>query len=332
MIHIRTASRLHFGLLSLPEGDRTTWPDREGRPVVPARRFGGLGLMVEEPGVALSVHAAPAWSAVGPSAQRALDLAQRFAQSLPRHMVRPCAIAMHRCARQHVGLGSGTQLGLAIARAVNLELGMRPLDVAALSASVGRGLRSGVGAHGFVEGGLIVDGGRRQDNGIAPIVARHAFPEEWPILFVVPQGEAGRHGPAEAALFEELLHEPPSLAATEALCRLVLLGVLPAVSERDYASLAEALFDFNARAGELFAPVQHGIYQSALTAELIRCLRANGVQAAGQSSWGPAVFGISDDPEKADSAARAISDQFNLSPDEVIVTRACNHGARVTIG
>ena len=40
MVRVQTASRLHFGLLSLaPEGGR--WPDRVGAPVLPARRFGG---------------------------------------------------------------------------------------------------------------------------------------------------------------------------------------------------------------------------------------------------------------------------------------------------
>ena len=78
-----TPSRLHFGLLSLA-GEGEAWPDRRGERVLPARRFGGVGLMVERPGVHVAASAAAAWSADGPLAEPALALALRFAEAVRR--------------------------------------------------------------------------------------------------------------------------------------------------------------------------------------------------------------------------------------------------------
>ena len=43
-------------------------------------------------------------------------------------------------------------------------------------------------------------------------------------------------------------------------CRLVLLGMLPALVERDFDSFGEALYDFNRRVGEMFRPWQGDLY------------------------------------------------------------------------
>jgi predicted sugar kinase len=67
MIRVATASRLHFGLLGLAAATER-WHDREGAPTLPARTFGGVGLMVERPGIILRAEPADAWSAVGPLA------------------------------------------------------------------------------------------------------------------------------------------------------------------------------------------------------------------------------------------------------------------------
>ncbi len=329
MIHIRTASRLHFGLLSLPGSMH--WPDREGRKVVPARQFGGVGLMVESPGIALRVEKSSTWSAEGPLADRALKFAQQCVPSLAP-TVEPCRLTIEGCAPQHAGLGTGTQLGLAVALALNLEMGLPRANAAALAAVVERGLRSALGVHGFDEGGFLVEGGKNRLSSISPLVARQSFPEDWPIILVIGPGEAGQHGAEEMQMFERLSGAPPSIRTTEALCRLVLLGLLPALAHGDYAAFAEALHDFNARSGELFEHVQHGIYSSARAAELIVWLRREGVPAAGQSSWGPTVFGIVDDVERARAVVRRVREVFGLPQDQVVLTRASNAGARVTTG
>jgi beta-RFAP synthase len=325
---VRTGGRLHLGLLSLPaDGER--WPDREGSPTLRARRFGGVGLMLDGPGLSLRAEPAEVWSAEGPLAERALDFARRAAGLVPAVRTAGASPAAHSswpprrliveaAPREHVGLGVGTQLGLAVARALTASWGL-DLPAPTLAHLAGRGRRSALGVHGFAEGGFLVEAGKLGEE-LSPLVARLAFPDDWRVVFVVPAGEAGRHGPAEREAFERLT---APLAATEALCRLVLLGLLPALAARDLAAFSEALFDFNARAGDLFAAAQGGVYSGA-AADLIAWLRGQGVRGVGQSSWGPGVFAIvGDEPEATAIAGRA---EARFPQAEVYVGRGRNAG------
>src|SRR5262245_51474986 len=94
MIRVETGSRLHFGLFHL--GSEESWPNVDGEPVVPTRRFGGVGLMVDSPGILLAVEPAPAWSASGPLAERALEFARRFASSLVAQELSPRRLTVER--------------------------------------------------------------------------------------------------------------------------------------------------------------------------------------------------------------------------------------------
>src|SRR5260370_41078345 len=65
----QTGSRMDFGLLSFPSG--LNWPNHLGEVTMPARRFGGVGLMVQSPGIELQIRPTKNWSAQGPLAERA---------------------------------------------------------------------------------------------------------------------------------------------------------------------------------------------------------------------------------------------------------------------
>src|SRR5262249_58308056 len=106
MPRVEPGSRLHFGLLRPPPSDGD-------------RGFGGCGLMVEAPAVRVAVEPAAGWSATGPAADRALAVARRVAGD-----GRPLRVTVEACPPEHVGLGTGTQLSLAVARAV-LQLAPR---------------------------------------------------------------------------------------------------------------------------------------------------------------------------------------------------------------
>src|SRR6516165_10651895 len=105
-LYVRTPSRLHFGLLGWGPQAR--------------RQFGGLGLMIESPGITLSAEPAGSWGAAGPLAARVV----RLLQSLPPRLaeagirVQPVQIAIRSAPAEHVGLGVGTQLSLAVACAL----------------------------------------------------------------------------------------------------------------------------------------------------------------------------------------------------------------------
>src|SRR5206468_6735059 len=113
------------------------------------------------------------------------------------------------------------------------------------------------------------------------------------------------------------------------LCRLVLLGMLPALAERDWHGFGEALHDFNARVGEMFRSVQGGTYAYPFIADLVAFVRRQGIPGVGQSSWGPTVFAVTSDAEQAQRLSQQIRARFNLTPREVVCTRACNEGVQL---
>jgi beta-RFAP synthase len=317
MICVQAPSRLHFGLLSFPSGPQS----------LPVRQFGGVGLMVQSPGVCLRAQPAATWSAEGTLAERALSYAHRLAAALPPDTVRPQHLVVVQSAPEHAGLGTGTQLGLAVARAVMAASGFGQLSAVELAQRIERGVRSALGIHGFAQGGFLVDGGKSSSTTVAPLVARLEFPDPWRVLLLLQPREIGRHGAGEREAFQRLSEQGIPLATTDALCRLVLLGLLPALVERDLNSFGEALYEFNRRVGEAFAPVQGGAYAMPRIAERISFLRRHGVRGAGQSSWGPTVFAIVPDDEYGADLAGRVREAFALGAAEVLVTAACNRGA-----
>src|ERR1700738_799062 len=199
MTRVTAASRLHLGLFRLPAEQETALPDRDGQLTIPCRHFGGAGLMIHQPGIQVSVHKAKTWSAQGPLAERALRFAHQFLDNSPELTPEAFALTVERCAPEHSGLGTGTQLGLAVAKALAVELGQPDWDASLLAQRIGRAERSAIGVHGFQQGGFLVDGGKSATTRVAPLVARCDVPAAWSILLVVPRAGAGIHGTEERA-------------------------------------------------------------------------------------------------------------------------------------
>jgi beta-RFAP synthase len=213
------------------------------------RLFGGLGVAVERPCVVVEAEPADELSVEG--SDRALAFAQRCrdALGLPGAHLR-----VLETIPSHVGLGSGTKLALAVAQALASVHG-RSLDAPALAAAAGRAARSAVGMWTFALGGLVVEGGVRGE-GSAPLLMRHAMPDEWRIVLVVPDAEPGLSGPAEAQAFERLV---PSAERSAAIAQLVLTSLLPALVERELEEFGGALTRVQQLVGDEFASMQ-GVY------------------------------------------------------------------------
>jgi len=290
MTRVTAPSRLHFGLLSLPAAGFERWPGLDGLPGLPVRHFGGVGLMVDRPGLAVRVEPAAEWSAAGPLADRALAFGRRAVDLLPPGERRPFRIVAEHAPREHTGLGVGTQLGLAVAKAIAVETECE-WSAAELAFRAGRGERSAIGVHGFEKGGLIVEAGKLPGDPLSPMVARLSFPAEWAVALFTPPGPSW-HGGREQQAFAGLAAAGPAPAETEALCRLVLTGLLPAAASADLEAFGEAVYELNARAGDAFAAAQGGRYAGPAVADLVARLRAAGVRGVGQSSWGPTVFAV----------------------------------------
>jgi beta-ribofuranosylaminobenzene 5'-phosphate synthase len=325
MIRVEAPGRLHFGLFNFAA--EQAWPNVDGTAALPARQFGGVGLMIEEPGLVLMTESSRAWSALGPLAVRALDFAQRFVATLPGGMP-PQRILIETAPPEHCGLGVGTQLGLAVAKALATISGHPEWDAVELAKRVGRGRRSAVGIHGFQSGGLIVEGGKIADGQVAPLLVRANFPSEWRCVVVIPTDAIGLHGQTESQVFARMKQAEPA-AALNTLCRLVLLGLLPALAERDCRTFGEALYDFNARAGEAFAVIQGGRYADPFSTDTIAYLRSQGIAGVGQSSWGPAVFAVVEDVDRARHIADQLRQRHAEESAQIVTTAANTTGARV---
>lgn len=285
MIRVVAPSRLHFGLFRVPTA---------GTAEAGARVFGGVGLMVERPGVVVVVRPADSWQFEGPLASRAQAFAARFMMSVPEEQRRSFQLLVERCPAEHTGFGVGTQLGLAVAKALSVACGEPELPSTELAARVGRGERSAIGVHGFDRGGLLVDAGKRASEVVSPLFAHVTLPDEWRVVLFTPRGANGWHSDRERAAFASA-----SAGAPDALERLAETALVPAAERGALDAFGEALHEFNRRAGEPFAAAQGGAYASTEIADLIADVRKCGVKGVGQSSWGPTVFAVVGDSDSA---------------------------------
>jgi beta-ribofuranosylaminobenzene 5'-phosphate synthase len=286
-VTVESHARLHFGLLDL-RGSL-------------GRRYGGVGACAPGITVRVSASCADAVVASGPDAERAAAFARRF---LDGHAIASGAeIVVERAIPTHSGLGSGTQLGLCVARALADLYDIRA-TTPELARAVGRARRSGVGTWTFAGGGLVIEGGRREhDEGVAPLLARLTFPESWRCVVAIPNAHPGVSGAAENAAFATL--PVPAEREVERVSHLVLMAMLPAVVAGDISAFGHALSELQRINGGWFASAQGGTFAPGPTADLIQLMQECGAAGVGQSSWGPAAYGVVEgDAVAYDLAAR----------------------------
>jgi beta-RFAP synthase len=312
------------------------------------RRFGGIGAGVSEPSVVVSAAVAPALTvdtartihldtAAANDARRAAQLAaeRMLAYDADRkpnpgkakdnHAPRGAQITLHRLIPPHQGLGSGTQLALATARAI-AQLYDLPHDAAVLASVVRRAARSAVGTYVFASGGLVLEGGRNaHEDRPAPLVARLPIPDQWRCVLTLPNGHSGLFGDREVAAFANL--PTPPVSDAERVAHLVLMALLPALADADYSAFAAALTEIQQINGRWFASQQGGCFAAGASAELVEKLSSWRTSGVGQSSWGPAVYAIVPDPDTAAALARRIRE---TPIDAAVLECSFSHtGARV---
>jgi beta-ribofuranosylaminobenzene 5'-phosphate synthase len=307
-VTVSAAARLHLGFLDLNGGL--------------GRRFGSLGLALSAPQTVLELSPNRADSAVGPQAERARPYLERLVRRLGlpsghRLVIRDAIPA-------HSGLGSGTQLALALAAALRRLHGL-PLDVHADARLLDRAERSGLGTSFFLEGGLALDGGRGAADEPAPVISRLPFPEEWRVLLVLDPARRGVHGAEEVVAFNTLPPFPAELAAR--LCRLAVMQALPAVVEGDLASFGRAITEIQEHVGGHFSAAQGGHFASPTVSAIIDLVAANGAHGCGQSSWGPTGFAFAASEAEACALRGLAAPLAAESGIEVKIVKARNRGA-----
>ncbi len=288
-VQVVTGSRLHFGMFSFGRSD--------------VRQFGGLGLMVEQPGLQLELALQPGNATSADDgcnlAARARGFIRRLAEplGLGPEMAAAVRVRVLQAPAQHTGLGVGTQLALAVGRGLQALLNRAATPIALLARWLDRGRRSAVGIYGFELGGLIVESGKCDGQSISPLAARVELPEAWRFVLLTPGGAAGLSGEAEMAAFGRLPAVP--LELTSQLCQQVLLEIVPAAREGDARAFGVAIDRFGRMAGECFAAQQGGVYASPAVEQLAAAARDEGALGVAQSSWGPTLAALVADDQAA---------------------------------
>jgi beta-RFAP synthase len=302
---------LHLGFLDLDGGL--------------GRRFGSIGIAISDLRTHIAIEPAAAMRIGGPEGDRVaryLDIMRRDLGLNHAYRVDVLDVVP-----PHSGLGSGTQLALAIAAGVR-RLHDLPLDVVGDATRLERGARSGVGIGLFEHGGLVVDGGRGPTAMPAPVIVRMPVPEDWRILVVLDPARQGKHGPDELAAFETLPQFPAATAAH--LCRLVLMKALPGLAEHDLAAFGSAVTEMQKLLGDHYAPAQGGTrFMSPDVGAVIDALTEAGAVGVGQSSWGPTGFAFAPTSDDAERLARVTRGHASARGLDIRICAGLNHGADV---
>jgi beta-RFAP synthase len=309
-IVVSAPARLHFGMVD---------PAGLGR-----RHFGGCGVSIESPRVvvALRPRSDEEVNAHGPQAERATAFAQRIRTAFGHSG--GLEVEVREAIPSHIGLGSGTKLGLAIARGIAELAGLatRPEQLAEAS---GRGARSSVGCWTFAAPGVVLEAGVTGTGSISPLVARHLVPDGWRCVLALPRDGQGLSGDAEerffAALHQQATSEPR-------VARLLLTALLPGLMTGDIDEFGAALTEIQREVGSMFAARQGGVFHPR-AAPVVEALEALGVGAVGQSSWGPTVYGIVAGEQRAAEVADGLRATTDAGTD-IRVVDFDRRGAQVT--
>jgi beta-ribofuranosylaminobenzene 5'-phosphate synthase len=338
-VTIRTPSRLHLALI-----------DMNG---ALGRVDGGIGITLDRPGYVIKAEPADETTVLSdnePARIRALEIIQSMAQN--HGYSSGLNVQILETMPPHNGLGSGTQLSLAIATAMHLlaiepeysrgegidkgnDAGLYGFDAARLTH---RGGTSGIGVRAFSEGGVILDGGHRFGPGKVkesylpssasvgvsppPLIGRYEFPEDWRIILCLPSLVPGANGSAEKTIFEQCC--PVPLHEVQQLSHIILMQMIPSLIEGDLDQFGQSVSSlqhvgFKREELALQPPALH---------EILEYMDTCGTAGAGMSSFGPALYAICD--TNCSNLAGDIKSFLNERCEgEVMVVRGRNTGASI---
>lgn len=308
-VEINAPSRLHLGFLDMDGGL--------------GRKFSSLGITLDGPVTRLECRHALQSSVQGPSSPRAEKVLEAMRQTLDNQS--PVAITIHQAIPEHVGLGSGTQMSLAVGLGTS-HLWGNPLSPRAVAATLDRGARSGIGVAAFENGGVILDGGRGENTDVPPVLARLDWPDEWRILLISDDQHVGLSGQDELAGFRALPPFTPELAGR--LCRLMVMQILPSLAERDLPGFGSGITLLQNIMGDHFASAQGGRYTSPHVAKVLEWASAQGIQGFGQSSWGPTGFILINNRDEAEKLLHTLTNE-RYSPLKFTLCRGQNTGGTI---
>lgn len=293
------------------------------------RIHGSVGVSIQNPRLIIEVEESNEIRIIGARSNRAFEIVDLFRNTYD--IQSGVTLTIHEDIPEHSGFGSGTQLALAIGTGINriFDLNLSAEDIAV---KLERSRVSGIGTHGFLHGGFIVDGGHNMDNldSIPPVIYRQDFPENWRFIVCIPEIMKGFSGAQEQNAFKEL--EPPSAETVASVSRIVLLQMIPAIIEEDITLFGDAMTQLDTMFGDYWKGIQGGTYTHPRIEDCVNRLLENGAYGAGQSSWGPALYGLAEGENQANTLLKEMNTFLNDDANHGVafVTSVDNTGAQIT--
>jgi beta-ribofuranosylaminobenzene 5'-phosphate synthase len=159
---------------------------------------------------------------------------------------------------------------------------------------------------------------------------RHELPDRWRIVLAIPDADPGLEGDAEARSMRSAVQGGESALAAE-IADLVDERLLPSASQAELEAFGGALSAFNRLNGAWYTAGQNGAFSDPAGRIIERMADADAVAGIGQSSWGPAVWILTDN-ERATRVKTRLekTNENDFSTLDVRILRIARRGRTAT--
>ncbi len=297
--------------------------------------YGSIGVAIDRPVARIVVRESNGLRVYNRSGIYMDDVVDKVSKALG---VENVGITIYSAIPRHIGLGSTTQLSLALACAINKLYGLG-YSVRELALKLGRGYVSGIGIAAFERGGFIVDTGRHVDKkgrlkelrniaDLPAILLRYSVPTDWRFVIIVPRGAHELKDNEE----DNIISSPKQIDKEDQLLlyRELINGIIRGIVENDIIRFSKALRKIQRITGKYFSPYQQGIFCCRETQEIVEAFEKHRVIGVGQSSWGPLAYGLVRGTKKAKRILSAVLEDLKYRGVEVeayYIAKPKNYGA-----
>jgi beta-ribofuranosylaminobenzene 5'-phosphate synthase len=329
-IRITTPCRIHLSLI-----------DENG---YTGRVDGGIGLMLDRPNVVFeaSNHAEEFKIKAHKYYRESIEVINEQASKIFKAFNisnKNFHFYLRRYYPSHVGLGSKTQLSLAIAKSIIKLKNIKDISLIELTKLVERGGTSGIGWRGFEYGGFILDGGHDFGKGKeketflpssasksadpALTILRYPIPENWRFILIIPNVKKGAYGDEEISVFQT--HAPIPKEEVNEVSHQILMKIIPGLLKNDLDCFGQGLKRIQSIGfKKIEIDLQHDIVKN-----MLRFLEENGLKAYGMSSFGPSVIGITENDEHANHLLKLAQMRLKGTGGHIYICKPNNCGAKI---
>ena len=239
----------------------------------------------------------------------------------------------------HVGLGSKTQLSLAIITAITKLKSFNKLSIQELTQLVERGGTSGIGWRGFATGGFILDGGHDYGKGKekesflpssaasssnpAITLSRHDIPDNWRFVLVIPNVKKGAYGDEEIRVFQN--YAPIPQQEVNEVSHQIIMKIIPGIIKDDLKCFGDGLKRIQSIG---FKKIEINL-QHQIVKDLLAFFEEYGLKAYGMSSFGPSVVGIVESDSEAEELLKTVQKNQKNGGGHIYICKPNNSGAKI---